>query len=91
MALDNVTPLNPSNPIPVYGVEKKQKKRIVEKTKAEPNVKAKTTRSSKKNETDLNFKVAMCAYYKAEARGFAPGFEMQDWLAAEAEIKNENR
>jgi DUF2934 family protein len=27
------------------------------------------------------------AYYKAEARGFSPGYEEQDWLEAEAEIK----
>ena len=25
------------------------------------------------------------AYYKAEARGFSPGNELDDWLAAEAE------
>ncbi len=90
MAIANVTPLNPSNPIPVYGVEKEQK---LAKTKAAPKAKpqARMTKNSKDDETDLNFKIAMCAYYKAEARGFAQGFEMQDWLAAEAEIKNENR
>jgi hypothetical protein len=27
--------------------------------------------------------IAVAAYYRAEARGFAPGFEIQDWLAAE--------
>ena len=27
------------------------------------------------------------AYFKAEARGFSPGLEEQDWLEAEAEIK----
>jgi hypothetical protein len=30
-------------------------------------------------------KIAECAYYKAEARGFEPGHEMEDWLAAKAE------
>ncbi|MEQ1601141.1 MAG: DUF2934 domain-containing protein [Methylophilaceae bacterium] len=29
-------------------------------------------------------RVAVAAYYKAEARGFAPGYELEDWLAAEA-------
>lgn len=29
--------------------------------------------------------IATAAYYKAESRGFAPGREMDDWLAAEAE------
>jgi hypothetical protein len=30
--------------------------------------------------------IAEAAYYRAERRGFAPGAELQDWLAAEAEI-----
>lgn len=30
-------------------------------------------------------RTAVCAYYKGEARGFEPGHEMEDWLAAEAE------
>lgn len=31
-------------------------------------------------------RIATAAYYKAEARGFVPGFEMEDWLRAEAEV-----
>lgn len=34
--------------------------------------------------------VAECAYLKAEARGFAPGYEMDDWLEAEQELINQN-
>lgn len=30
--------------------------------------------------------VTLGAYYRAEARGFAPGREMQDWLEAECEV-----
>ena len=30
--------------------------------------------------------IAQAAYYKAEARGFVPGQEMEDWLEAEAEF-----
>ncbi len=30
--------------------------------------------------------IAEAAYYRARARGFAPGGEVQDWLAAEQEI-----
>ena len=30
--------------------------------------------------------IAVSAYYRAERRGFAPGHELEDWLAAEAEI-----
>ena len=30
--------------------------------------------------------IAEAAYFRAEKRGFAPGAELEDWLAAEAEI-----
>jgi hypothetical protein len=30
--------------------------------------------------------VAIAAYFKAEARGFEPGYELEDWLAAEREV-----
>lgn len=33
--------------------------------------------------------IATAAYYRAERRGFAPGAELEDWLAAEAEIDRE--
>jgi hypothetical protein len=30
--------------------------------------------------------IRQAAYYRAERRGFAPGYEWEDWLAAEAEV-----
>ena len=30
--------------------------------------------------------IAEAAYFRAEARGFAPGGEVEDWIAAEAEV-----
>jgi len=30
--------------------------------------------------------IAQAAYLRAERRGFAPGSEVEDWLAAEAEV-----
>src|SRR5687767_10420912 len=30
--------------------------------------------------------ISVAAYYRSEQRNFAPGFELEDWLAAEAEI-----
>ena len=35
---------------------------------------------------DKYSEIALRAYYKAEARGYEPGHEIQDWLDAEAEI-----
>jgi hypothetical protein len=31
-------------------------------------------------------RIAEAAYYRAEKRGFAPGCELDDWFAAEAEL-----
>lgn len=33
------------------------------------------------------FQIAERAYYKAEARGFQPGHELEDWIAAENEFE----
>lgn len=35
---------------------------------------------------DARAAIAERAYYKAERRGFAPGCEIEDWLAAEREV-----
>ncbi len=35
---------------------------------------------------DRHNKIAVVAYYKAEARGFTPGHETQDWLDAETQV-----
>ena len=37
---------------------------------------------------NMNERIAVSAFYKAEARGFAPGGDMGDWLDAEAEINS---
>lgn len=39
------------------------------------------------NSEDRVSRIAISAYYKAQARGFQPGHELDDWLAAEAEEK----
>jgi hypothetical protein len=31
-------------------------------------------------------RIAEAAYYRAERRGFTPGYEEEDWIAAEREI-----
>ena len=33
--------------------------------------------------------IARAAYFRAERRNFAPGEELQDWVAAEAEVDRE--
>lgn len=38
------------------------------------------------SQDDVEKWIAEAAYYRAQERGFQPGFETEDWLAAEAEI-----
>ncbi len=37
--------------------------------------------------SDHHTAIAEAAYFRAERRGFAPGHELEDWLAAEREIE----
>jgi hypothetical protein len=37
--------------------------------------------------SDVDARIAECAYYKAENRDFAPGHEIDDWLEAEREFR----
>jgi hypothetical protein len=39
------------------------------------------------SEAELQSQIAEAAYYRAERRGFQPGFEIEDWLVAEAETR----
>ena len=39
---------------------------------------------------DRHHRIQVAAYYRAERRGFAPGHELDDWLAAEDAIEAED-
>lgn len=36
---------------------------------------------------DVRAAIAEAAYYRAEKRGFEPGYELSDWVAAEQDIQ----
>ncbi len=38
---------------------------------------------------DHHAAIALAAYFRAERRGFDPGHELEDWLAGEAEIREQ--
>ena len=46
-----------------------------------------TTTVMRPNPEELQRWIAEAAYYRAERRGFEPGYEIEDWLAAEAETR----
>lgn len=70
------------NHIPVFGIEIEPKNALNTKEKPSANDSA----SKELSHEDRCCLVAELAYYKAEARGFEPGHELEDWLSAEAEV-----
>ncbi|MFZ3086835.1 MAG: DUF2934 domain-containing protein [Methylotenera sp.] len=60
-------------------------KSIKSKNALSPSLNIKTGSSPHQCNEDLTRRIAELAYYKAEARGFEPGHEMEDWLSAEKE------
>ncbi len=81
MELSTVTQLLTNNHIPVFGIESKTKSKSEAKSKKVSNISSKEL-----NDEDRCCLVAESAYYRAEARGFESGHELEDWLAAEAEV-----
>lgn len=53
---------------------------------ARGDAKAKGNGTAPQGEEQRVDDIATAAYFRAEARGFAPGHELEDWLAAEAEL-----
>ena len=49
--------------------------------------KAATTPSARLSPEDVYKLIQEAAYFKAKARGFEPGGEVQDWIEAEAEVR----
>jgi hypothetical protein len=49
---------------------------------------AKRTAVTLARPADYTALVAEAAYFRAERRGFEPGYEMADWLEAEKEIES---
>ena len=64
------------------------KKKRIGAGKSQPEHYEVDVESCHENIQDVRFsRIAENAYYKAEARGFEPGHELEDWLAAEGEIR----
>ena len=78
-----------SAPIPVIGIEPALESANRELASNELSITGMDI--SEVEGDDKLSRIAVLAYYKAEARGYEPGYEMQDWLDAEAEIMEKTR
>lgn len=74
---------------------------MARKPPAKPRTATPPQRADQQDETqemddvqdDVQRRIAVAAYYRAEQRGFEPGHELEDWIAAEKEVRRgrENR
>ena len=53
---------------------------------AKPKPAVRTDVETSLTESDRLRMIELAAFFRAERRGFVPGFEAEDWFAAEAEI-----
>jgi hypothetical protein len=67
------------------------RKRTPRKSSALKQDAAMSARDIDISEEELRRQISEAAYYKAEQRGFAPGYEHQDWVEAEAEVRSRLR
>jgi hypothetical protein len=51
-----------------------------------PSIKAINVTVTSRHYEDRHASIAKAAYFRSEIRGFAPGHEIEDWLAAEEEV-----
>jgi hypothetical protein len=49
-------------------------------------IKAISISVTSRHREDRQASIALAAYFRSESRGFAPGHEIEDWLAAEEEV-----
>lgn len=71
----------------------KQGKEIASNDSAPRRAQRKAREPATASTQDCQQMIAEAAYYRAQARGFVPGCELDDWLGAEAEVdpaRNEN-
>lgn len=70
--------------------EKARLAKAQSKTTAKGKVTKRRLTSAKSNQERYE-RIAEAAYYRAEQRDFAPGHEVEDWLAAEKEIDSKRK
>lgn len=71
---------NPADPVPVTETAAARRAPRLRKSLAEKAPRLQLTPEARRS------LIAETAYLRAERRGFAPGHETEDWLAAEAEV-----
>lgn len=75
---------NPTKPAPKKASSKPAAP-TPQKTPTSPNFADRNPRAEI-SQDELRRLISEAAYYRAKQRGFAPGHELEDWIAAEAEV-----
>ena len=59
---------------------------VIAQLERDQDVRQLVAAEAKDRRVDRQARIALAAYFIAEKRGFEPGHELDDWLAAEAEL-----
>jgi hypothetical protein len=86
MASKPKSDVNPGEPGTERPPRKTRAETVKQGAKAEPP-RAEGDGLAKLSQDELNAMISRAAYLRAAQRGFEPGHEVEDWLAAEAEIR----
>ncbi len=79
----------PKNPESTSRKRATRKPGVVTEVSAETPAETQVTRPSFVDPQQRAALIARAAYFRAQSRGFAPGGDLADWLAAEAEVDAE--
>jgi Protein of unknown function (DUF2934) len=87
-ALDKVARTDTA-PAPVAGLSRAENGAVLPASAAATGgrrIRAISVSVTSRYHEDRHASIALAAYFRSESRGFAPGHEVEDWLAAEEEV-----
>jgi DUF2934 family protein len=87
-ALDKIARTDTA-PAPVAGVSRAENSAVLPASAAATGarrIRAISVSVTSRHHEDRHASIALAAYFRSESRGFAPGHEVEDWLAAEEEV-----
>ena len=87
-ALDKVARTDTA-PAPITGISRAENGAVLPASAAATGarrIRAISVSVTSRHHEDRHASIALAAYFRSESRGFAPGHEVEDWLAAEEEV-----
>lgn len=81
-----MTPIVPRHARPVLTLKQRREPKLTR-----PDIARMAEAEAARRAEERRDMIAIAAYFLAQKRGFEPGHELEDWLAAEAEVMRARR